>query len=632
MNSIRSNLPLKILPQCSASLIFDFNQFKLLHMKKLTLTTATFILFFSITGLAQVGDPCEVCVPSPQTPLTQEQIDQLKANPNVYEPFVEESNLVKPAGFGTGSGSRSAFDSQGTDFWLMFLSNAIQESLYLDITSGVNASGTVSIPGLAFSTPFNVSANTVTRVNLPISAMVTNTGTVQSKGIHVVSDFEVSVYGMNRAGFTTDGFLGLPVDILGTDYLVMTYSNSYQSEFGIVSPTDNNTVTITPKSATANGNPAGVPFNVVLNQGQTYMVGSSGDQTGAIVSASSPVAVFSGELCANVPNGYCCCDHICEQLPPVSSWGETFVTKPLASRTNGDFWRFLASENGTQLFINGVLVANLNFGGYYETNLNASSFVSANNPILAVQFSASSDWDGVLSDPFMMIVPPYQQFFSSYVFSTPQSGFVTNYFNSSVQTPGIPGMQLNGGPLNPASYSAIGATGYSSAAFPVGINTSYLLNNTSGFPSGLNLYGFNEYDSYGYPGGQAFGAIATATTLTIAPVNGSAAVGNNQCWEAELLDQFGDPVAGVRVDFNVTGAHNGYTGFAFTDGNGHATYCFAGVNPGNDIIIANVGQLNATAQFNWTGGGTAVPVSNWALYLGVLLAVGFVIVRFRKMI
>ena len=599
-------------------------------MKKLTLAaTILYILLTCTTSFSQNGEPCEVCVPSPQTLLTQGQIDQLDEGQHVYEPFVVESNLTKPAGFGSDNGSRSGLDSQGTDFWLMFLENYYQENIYLDITSGVNATGTVSVPGLAFSTPFNVTANTVTRVNLPISAMVTVTGTVQSKGIHVVSDFEVSVYGMNRAVYTTDGFLGLPVDILDNDYLTVTYSNGNQSEFGIVSPYDNNTVTIIPKALTFNGNPAGVPFNVILNEGETYMVGSASDLTGSIISGSMPVAAFSGELCTNVPNGYCCCDHVCEQLPPVSTWGETFVTKPLASRSNGDFWRFLASENGTQLSINGVNVATLNFGGFYETNLTASAFVSANNPILAVQFSASQYWDGVISDPFMMIVPPYQQFLGSYIFSTPQSGFVSNYINSSVQTPGIPGMRLNGSALNPASYSPVGATGYSSAAFPVTINTSYLLNNISGFPSGLNLYGFDDYDSYGYAGGQAFGAIATATTLTISPVNGSAAIGINQCWEAELLDQFGAPVVGVRVDFNVTGAHNGNTGFDFTDVNGHATYCFTGVNAGLDTIVANVGSLNATAQFNWTE--FAVPISNWAIYLGIFLAITFVVIRFRKM-
>ncbi len=96
-------------------------------------------------------------------------------------------------------------------------------SLYLDITSEINANGTVTVPGISFSQPFTVLANTVTRVTIPNSASLLTSNTVQSLGIQVVSDQEVTVYGMNRRDQTTDGYLGLPVDILGTSYLVMTY-------------------------------------------------------------------------------------------------------------------------------------------------------------------------------------------------------------------------------------------------------------------------------------------------------------------------------------------------------------------------------------------------------------------------
>lgn len=601
-------------------------------MKTRALTTAIiYLIFMAFTAFSQSnGNLDETQVPKPITPLSPEQIDQIQQNPNVYEPFVVESNISKPAGFG-GSANRDAIDSQGTDFWLMFIQNIYQQNLYLDITSDVNANGTVAIPGIGFSQPFSVAANTVTRVNLPIGAMVTSYGTIQAKGIHVTSDVEINVYGMNRAGYTTDGFLGLPVDILGTDYLNIGYSG-IQAEFGIVSPYDNNTITITPKANTYSGNAAGVPFNIVLNQGQTYMVAAGSELTGSVITSTQPIALFGGDYCTNVPAGYCCCDHIVEQIPPVSTWGETFVTKPLASRLNGDIWRFLASENGTQLSINGSLVTTLNFGAYYEVLLTSSSFISASNPILAVQYSNSSDWDGVLSDPFMMIVPPYQQFQGGYVFSTPQSGFVTNYFNSSVQNSGVTGMQLNGSPINPASYSPIGASGYSASAIPVNINTSYIITNTSGAPSGLNLYGFNSYDSYGYPGGQAFGAVATVNTLDLTPVNGSAQVGTNQCWQALVTDQFNAPVPGVRVDFTLTGAHTGTSGFAFTDINGIATFCFTGINTGLDTVVASISDHSDTAQFNWTPAGPPVPLSDWAIYLGIFLAVGFVVIRYRKMI
>ena len=606
-------------------------------MKKLFFTTILATLFIFM-GNASFAQDDVIYPPRPETIQSGDDSGQSDKNIGDYEPYIGQSNLTKPEGFGAGGGERSGLDSKGNDFWLLFMRNYdgvfAPVTLYLDITCDQNASGTVSIPGLAFSTNFTVPASTVTRINIPLGAMIMNNNTIQSLGVHVVSDIEVTVYGMNRIQYTTDGFLGLPVDVLGTQYVVMTYPTGTSPNnapiIGIVSPFDNNTVTITPSAATFNGNPAGVPFNVVLNQGQTYMVSCPTDLTGSMVSSTSPVAVFGGNACANVPVGYCCCDHLVEQIPPVSTWGETFVTHPLEGRAS-DTWRFLASENGTQLTIDGVNVAVLNFGDFYETTLSAPAYIVASNPILAVQFSNGTSWDGVVSDPFMMIVPPYQQFLGGYVFSTPASGFNTNYFNSAVVTPGVPGMQLSGNPLNPANYSAVGASGYSAASFPVNINTSYVISNTLNVPSGLYLYGFDSFDSYGYPGGQAFGAIATITSLTLTPVSGSAVINTNQCWQAELLDQFGAPVPGVRVDFTITGPHSGNSGFAFTDVSGIATYCFTGTIPGTDIIVANVGSLNDTAQFEWRPEIT-VPISNWALYLGIMLAVSIVVIRFRKMI
>ncbi|NCC73368.1 MAG: T9SS type A sorting domain-containing protein [Sphingobacteriia bacterium] len=436
-----------------------------------------------------------------------------------WEPKVVKSNLQQPEDFGKGQSQRSLVDSRGTDFWLLFKKNNDGQSvqMFLDISGTENANGTVTIPGIGFSVNFTVTANAVTRVNIPSNAILNPSGIIENLGIHVIADKEVTVYGMNQRGASTDGFLGLPLDILGNQYLVVTYpilnwggfypDESYAPQFAIVSPYDNNVVTITPKDQTFNGNPAGVPFSITLNQGQTYLVRGrmsnsyTADLTGSIISSTLPVAVFSGSSCASIPQSVPACDHLVEQIPPLSTWGQTFVTRPLETRINGDLWRFLSSQNNTQLYIDGVLAATLNFGDFYETILTTSSFIEASNPVLAIQFSMSSDWDGVIADPFMMVIPPYQQYLDSYSFSTPASGFVGNYFTSAVDNDGVSDMILNGVPLNSAGFFAIGTTGFSAGAFPVSINTSYSISNSGGYPSGLYVYGFGSYDSYGFPGG-----------------------------------------------------------------------------------------------------------------------------------
>lgn len=489
-----------------------------------------FALLFFFTGEICFGQGKPEKDPSrSDAPLTEAEINQLLQD---YQPQVGRSYLQMPDDFKNPETQRSLLDSRGTEFWLMFMNNlGGANARFLDLTCGENATGTISIPGIGFSTNFSITANTVTRVNIPLAAEVITAGVVQNRGIKVTSDKEISVYGISGNTFSTDGYLGLPIDILGNQYLVMTYpiltwggffpDQNWAPQFAIVSPYDNNVVTITPRDLTVSGNPAGVPFSVTLNQGQTYLVRGrlnnsfSADQTGSVVSSTLPVAVFSGSSCASVPQNFAACDHLISHIPPISTWGKTFVTRPLQTRLNGDTWRFLSSQNGTQLFLNGSLAATLNFGDFYETILTVPTFVEASNPILTVQFSNSSSFDGVVSDPFMMIIPPFQQYLDSYTFATPVEGFTGHYFTSAVASDGVDGMELNGAPLNSASYAAIGSTGFSAAAFPISTNTSYNLNNTEGYPSGLYVYGFGEFNSYGFPGGLSLLSINPGSGPTI---------------------------------------------------------------------------------------------------------------------
>ena len=65
---------------------------------------------------------------------------------------------------------------------------------------------------------------------------------------------EVTVYGLNRITATTDAYLGLPTDILGTEYITLGYTNTNVvngSLFGVVATQDATTVTITPSSPPA---------------------------------------------------------------------------------------------------------------------------------------------------------------------------------------------------------------------------------------------------------------------------------------------------------------------------------------------------------------------------------------------
>lgn len=397
--------------------------------------------------------------------------------------------------------------SLGKEFTFSFLPNlnAYSGGLSLFITGPQNTQGIVKIPGLNFSKSFTVTANTVTTVDLPRNAQSLPSDIKSNLGIHVVAQDNVTVYGLNLEQYTTDAFLALPVDALGLEYMALGYTALLPSELAITAAYDGTTVTVTP-SAQLNSRAAGVPFTVALNKGETYLLTSSTDVSGTHILANVPIAVLAGGQCVNIPSGVGYCDHIVEMMTPISTWGKSFLTVPLATRTRGEVFRILAAENNTKININGVLKATLQRGKFYETVLTVRSQIESSESVLVAQYSPGSGFDGVTSDPFMMLIPPTEQFLNRYTFSTPATGFSANFVNVVIPSGAVDTLRLDGASLNTALFSPIGTSGFSGAQLPIALG-SHNLTSTNDVPFGIYVYGFASYDSYGYPGGMSFAAI-----------------------------------------------------------------------------------------------------------------------------
>ncbi len=510
--------------------------------------------------------------------------------------FLSLLALISIACFNTNLHAQAA-DSKGKDFWLMFNGNySNNPTLTLFITSGVNTSGTVTIPGLGFNQAFSVTANTVTPVIVPTSLSVHVNDVVDNNGIHVTANDEVTVYGLNQIPFTTDAYLGLPTDVLGTEYLLLNYSPGFSgSQLGIVGTVNGTTVTINLASNAA-GHTAGVPYNITLNQGQTYeLETSSGDLSGTLITSTQPVGVMGAVRCANIPPGASYCDHICEMIPPTSTFGTSFGAVPLKSRINGDTWRFMASENNTTVKINGVAEAPINRGQFIEKILTTQSYIESDKPILVAEYANGSGFSGNPGDPFMMLIPSLQQFLPGYTLTT-VSGFVAHYINLVAPNSIVGQLTLDGVAVPASEFTPIGTSGFSGAQLTV-TDGSHTL--AGALPFGAFQYGFNADDSYGYAGGQSFSPVATVNSLTLTPVTGTGSINTQQCFSALVKDQFNNPVVGVRVDFNISGP-NAATSFANTDASGIATFCYTGANAGKDVITASIGNISDVSEFTWT--------------------------------
>ncbi len=252
---------------------------------------------------------------------------------------------------------------EGTDFWLTFLRQGEESTnnQELLITSRTSTEGTVSIPGLGFSETFQVEPGIVSIVLIPAEAKQVLSDQVHDVGIHVTSQDDISVTGGTFLSFNQGTYLALPTDVIGDQYVLTTSANYTNTggSFAIVGTKDDTRVTITPSVETG-VRPANIPFEISLNAGEAYYLENmtlNKDLTGTLVDATAPVSVFGGHPCGVIPDGVSFCDDMLSQLLPVEYWSTEFVTVPFATRVCGDTFKVVAAEDGTEVSVDGSIVA-----------------------------------------------------------------------------------------------------------------------------------------------------------------------------------------------------------------------------------------------------------------------------------
>lgn len=441
--------------------------------------------------------------------------------------------------------ARCDLSCSGTDFWLTFPgnytpdpSNPVRPSLWVLGNAGTTV--TVGIAGLGFSKTVVIPVSQCVNVELPKGADLGDANDkVQQKGIHVTASAPVGIHGLSKAQFTSDGYLGLPTEVLGTEYYVLAYRDEQLgipelngSEFAVVATEAGTTITVIPSVVTGTHN-AGEPFKITLGEGDVYQLrttpGAGSDLTGTRVLSDKPIAVFGGHACANVRSASSSfCDYLVEQMTPVSQWATEFFARRLSTRLKGDTFRVLAAYDNTVVSVNGAAVTTLAAGQFYETlrptlALVATTQITATRPVLVAQYANSSDFDNTpKSDPFMTLVPGRLLFSPQQRFCVPESGFLTHHVNIIAPTSAVGTVKLDG--LVVGGFSAVGASGFSAATATV---TGGVHSMTSSLPIGVTVYGWNEYESYGWPACLFFGDITPPALSCPPPVTVTLGGGGN---------------------------------------------------------------------------------------------------------
>ncbi len=499
-------------------------------------------------------------------------------------------------------GHSQTITSEGTDFWIAFPPNLTindYDTLSIFISSNFSTSGNISSAYPGVNQSFTVVPGVVTQLIVPTGISL-QTG-IENKGIEITSVDPVTVYALNRQPASTDAYLALPITALGSDYRIVTYKVTYPTKgscFSIVATQNGTSLTIFNHQSNSTS-------NINLDQGQTYHISESqmdDDVTGSRVQSNHPVAVFASVDALFIPNYLCfAADHIVEQMFPYYSWGKNFLTVPLAGRDNsGDIFRIVAADDGTDISINGTIVSTINAGDYYEANLVGLNSITTSKATILAQFAKSLDCSGdITGDPFMMLIPPREQFLTHYTVVN-VAGFTTHWIN--VVAPGYAlGTIYQDGVLIPdTAFAQIGSTNYYGAQRKVN-SGSHTFNST--FPFGVFVYGWNQADSYGYPGGCSLSPVGTVNSVTLSPDTAYGQLNvTNVCLTAHVTDNLSAPVPGVLVNFYISGC-NPLTGNAYTDAAGDAQYCYiqTGAASCTDNVYAEVfGFTSGTSTVIWS--------------------------------
>ena len=342
-------------------------------------------------------------------------------------------------------------------------------------------------------------------------------------------DHKLVVYGANEALYTTDAFLALPsVSIESETYkyinAMATPWNSSDSFIGIVAFKNNTIMSITPNIDTTIGSTftaAGTTTQITLHKYESLLIRQKGDLTGTRVISDKPISFITGHQCTNVPPDVIACDHLVEQIPPVQNWGKRFATVPLKTRQVYDRFKIVAGEDFTTVQIectrsdgqSGNLTSFiLQEGGFRDVDIPSTDYcwVEGDKRIILLLFSVGQNVDGVLSDPFMAMIPSVDQYSNGYTLATLLDGvqnythFINLYIPKDFFQPSE--IFLNGQPLNMTVHKFVpikrqGVIEVYGAQVNISGGVQILGHATMKANIGVLVYGFGSYNSYGYPGG-----------------------------------------------------------------------------------------------------------------------------------
>lgn len=245
---------------------------------------------------------------------------------------------------------------------------------------------------------------------------------------------------------SVDATLLIPVHALDDRYRVLTWPGQGYNQRGTMSiiAVDDEPTTVTvvlpeaaeggvdfrgemtsPEHRSLSFTP-GLPWTEILDRGEVWNLqsGAFTDLSGTEVIADKDIVLFAGTRCSNIPSGIPRCDHLEHQMLPLRNQGRNYIAPGGLPRAEEETWyRIVATLDGTTISSTPSVfgeAVELSAGETFTFSSSEPLAIEASAPVMVGMFLASADAGaGGLGDPSFVLLPPVEQFQSSYAFLTP---------------------------------------------------------------------------------------------------------------------------------------------------------------------------------------------------------------------
>ncbi|KAF7242404.1 IgGFc-binding protein, partial [Varanus komodoensis] len=397
--------------------------------------------------------------------------------------------------------------SVGKEFVTGFMQNGLprmfQGDLKLLITGySPDTSVTITMKRPALRVRAKVGAGETLSVKIPSEAEMVGSGIFDST-LTVRADKDITIVSVNYKPHTADTSIVYPIERLGTEYYVVTpnVGTDRYREVAIISWEEPTLVDIYLKGmATFQGKVyhRGSQLTITLQPYQAVQLQSHVDISGTKIVSQKPVAVYSGHTCVSRQVQ---CDHVFEQLLPVSSWGTHFIIPSLPFSMEYDIVYVSTSQKtqvdsqmGQRRTRQNLQAARATLFGIQGTT---AMSLSATSGIQVMFFSDGGTSGNLRYDPFFMAIPDISSYCRAYYIYG--HNHFENYALVIAKTSETSGITLDKRPLHGLQWKLVPGTEYSWASHSLGQGYTVHTIEHPNSPFGLLNVGIGNEKSYGSP-------------------------------------------------------------------------------------------------------------------------------------